>query len=74
MSQKLTRSYVHIPHRYPNSSGMSMGQAFTAKASKVPEREMYVFCAERQRKTFRNMLEEVSKYFFIFSLIVPQVT
>ncbi len=60
MSQKkLTRSYIHIPLKKP-ISGETFGQRFNKTADKNPDKEMYVFYADKERKTFRQMQEEVS--------------
>ena len=40
--------------------GATLGQIFNETVDKNPDKEMYVFYADKERKTFRQMQEEVS--------------
>ncbi|XP_072027945.1 medium-chain acyl-CoA ligase ACSF2, mitochondrial-like [Amphiura filiformis] len=61
MSQKLTKSYIHVPEKTP-FSGNSIGQRFNEVANQNPDKEMYVFYADKERKTFRQMQEECQQF------------
>ncbi|XP_072028169.1 medium-chain acyl-CoA ligase ACSF2, mitochondrial-like [Amphiura filiformis] len=61
MSQKLTKSYIHVPEKTP-FSGKSIGQRFNEVANQNPDKEMYVFYADKERKTFRQMQEESQQF------------
>ncbi|XP_072028168.1 medium-chain acyl-CoA ligase ACSF2, mitochondrial-like [Amphiura filiformis] len=61
MSQKLTKSYIHVPVKTP-FSGKSIGQRFNEVANQNPDKEMYVFYADKERKTFRQMQDESQQF------------
>ena len=57
--RKLRRSYIHVPKTTP-FSGKTIGQMFNETANENPDKEMYVFYAEKERKTFRQVQKEVT--------------
>ncbi|XP_072043171.1 uncharacterized protein [Amphiura filiformis] len=61
MSQKLTKSYINVPEKRPFSD-KSIGQRFNEVANQNPDKEMYVFYADKERKTFRQMQEESQQF------------
>ncbi|XP_072023213.1 medium-chain acyl-CoA ligase ACSF2, mitochondrial-like, partial [Amphiura filiformis] len=61
MSQNLTKSYIHVPVKIP-FSGKSVGQIFNEVANQNPDKEMYVFYADKERKTFRQMQDESQQF------------
>ncbi|XP_072041166.1 medium-chain acyl-CoA ligase ACSF2, mitochondrial-like [Amphiura filiformis] len=58
MTTLLTRSYYHSPCRATPFLGRSLGQQFYLMADKYPDKEMYVFYADKERKTFQQVREE----------------
>ncbi|XP_072041171.1 medium-chain acyl-CoA ligase ACSF2, mitochondrial-like [Amphiura filiformis] len=58
MTTLLTRSYYHSPCRATPFLGRSLGQQFCLMADKYPDKEMYVFYADKERKTFQQVREE----------------
>ncbi len=56
---ELTMSYLHVPRKVPFSS-RTVGQQLYYMAEKYSEKEMYVFCADEERFTFRQMKDKVS--------------
>ena len=54
ITEKLTRSYLHIPKTKP-LTGKTMGQLFNEKVAENPDKEMYVFYSDKERKTYRDM-------------------
>ncbi|XP_072028903.1 medium-chain acyl-CoA ligase ACSF2, mitochondrial-like [Amphiura filiformis] len=61
MSQKLTKSYIHVPVKTPFSE-KSVGQRFQEVAYQNADKEMFVFYADKERKTFRQMQEESQQF------------
>ncbi|XP_072028253.1 medium-chain acyl-CoA ligase ACSF2, mitochondrial-like [Amphiura filiformis] len=57
-SQKLISSYLHVPHKRP-CSGKTTGQLFNERANNNPDKEMYVFYADKERKTYKQMQDEL---------------
>ena len=57
-SRKLAKSYIHAPRTSPFSH-MTIGQTFNKMAELNPDKEMYVFYADKERKTYRQVQEEV---------------
>ncbi|XP_072028174.1 medium-chain acyl-CoA ligase ACSF2, mitochondrial-like [Amphiura filiformis] len=60
-SQKLTSSYLHVPHKRP-CSGKTTGQLFNERANNNPDKEMYVFYADKERKTYKQMQDESQQF------------
>ncbi|XP_072041160.1 medium-chain acyl-CoA ligase ACSF2, mitochondrial-like [Amphiura filiformis] len=58
MATLLTRSYYHSPCRATPFLGRSLGQQFYVTADKYPDKEMYVFYADKERKTFQQVRVE----------------
>ncbi|XP_072026064.1 medium-chain acyl-CoA ligase ACSF2, mitochondrial-like [Amphiura filiformis] len=54
----LSRSYYHSHRRATPFLGRSMGQHLYLIAEQNPDKEMYVFYADKERKTFKQMKEE----------------
>ena len=65
LTKKLTRSYLHIPKKKP-FEGKTLGQKFNERAEETPDREMYVFYSDKERKTYRQMQNEVSTLRYLF--------
>ncbi|XP_072028254.1 medium-chain acyl-CoA ligase ACSF2, mitochondrial-like [Amphiura filiformis] len=61
MSPKLTKSYIHVPEK-TSFSGKSVWQRFNEMANQNPDKEMYIFFADNERKTFRQMQEESQQF------------
>ncbi len=56
--QKLTSSYLHVPNELP-CYGKSVGRVFNERVNMNPDEEMYVFYADKERKTYKQMQNEV---------------
>ena len=65
LTEKLTLSYLHIPKKKP-LEGKTLGQKFIERAEETPDREMYVFYSDEERKTYRQMQNEVGTRWYLF--------
>ena len=65
---KLERSFVHVPRTTP-FTGKTLGQSFNETADNNPYKEMYVFYADKERKTYREVQNEVGDIISIMIMI-----
>lgn len=61
MSVKLERSFIHVPRTMP-FTGKTLGQSFNETADNNPDKEMYVFYADKERKTYKEVQNESHKF------------
>ncbi|XP_072022522.1 medium-chain acyl-CoA ligase ACSF2, mitochondrial-like [Amphiura filiformis] len=60
-TEKLTKSYLHVPRKQP-FSGMSVGQQLYKMAETYADKEMYVFYVDKERITFKQMKEQSQQF------------
>ncbi|XP_072022523.1 medium-chain acyl-CoA ligase ACSF2, mitochondrial-like [Amphiura filiformis] len=60
-TEKLTKSYLHVPRKEP-FIGMSVGQQLYQMAHKYADKEMYVFYVDKERITFKQMKDQSQKF------------
>ena len=68
MSVKLERSFIHVPRTMP-FTGKTLGQSFNETADNNPDKEMYVFYADKERKTYKEVQNEVGDITSIMIMI-----
>ncbi|XP_072028252.1 medium-chain acyl-CoA ligase ACSF2, mitochondrial-like [Amphiura filiformis] len=61
ISPQLTSSYIHVPNEQP-CLGKTAGQLFNERANNNPAKEMYVFYADKERKTYKQMQDESRQF------------
>ncbi|XP_072028177.1 medium-chain acyl-CoA ligase ACSF2, mitochondrial-like [Amphiura filiformis] len=61
ISPKLTSSYIHVPNEQP-CLDKTAGQLFNERANNNPDKEMYVFYADKERKTYKQMQNESHQF------------
>ncbi|XP_072028251.1 medium-chain acyl-CoA ligase ACSF2, mitochondrial-like [Amphiura filiformis] len=61
ISPKLTSSYIHVPNEQP-CLGKTAGQLFNERANNNPDKEMYVFYADKEWKTYKQMQDESHQF------------